>query len=899
MVFESITDGLVIIDSQGYFSQCNSAALSILSLTKEQLFERTPTDLKWKSFRKDGTDYPFEDQPAIVALKTDKKAEDIVVLELPSGERRWIDVKATPFTVQSKSTTTDAPERNVLVVFSNITKHILNEKKTLQTQQLLRASLESPKGMIIMAIDAQYQYLFFNSVHKNAMQFAYDKDVEIGMNILDCITSEEDRKKSKINYDQALAGESHSTIEVYGDDNKAYYESFYNPIRDENQKIIGVSVFARDITDRTKAEAEQKQAEDSSRISEQKYRSLFNSMLEGFALHEIICDSAGKPIDYRFVDMNPAFEKLTGLKKNDVIGKTVKEIMPQIEPSWIEKYGNVALTGAPISFDNLSASLNRHYLVEAFSPKIGQFATIFNDITQLKRSEESLRKSESQLTSALIMGRMGHWELDVEKGIFTFSDSFYAIFHTTAKEVGGYTMSIGDYATRFVHPEDSYQVGEEIRKAIETNDPNFSQYIVHRIFYADGGSGYVAVRFFIIKNKEGKTIRTYGVNQDITDRIKMEEQLQKSQKLESLGLLAGGIAHDFNNLLGGIYGYMDLASDIATDRILHQYISKAMNTIDRGRHLTQQLLTFAKGGVPIKSVSNLFPHLCEITQFSLSGSNISSTFNIASNLHACSFDKNQIAQVIDNIIINAKQAMPDGGKIEISAQNVTFQQGQHASLGQGDYVQVSIRDHGIGMPKEILHRIFDPFYTTKATGHGLGLATSYSIINRHGGHIDVESVPGKGSTFYIYLPASVATPEASEEKSKCQHSGTGTFIVMDDEEVMRETIATMLKSFGYTVFVAKDGQEAIDILESEIIGKRKVTAMILDLTIPGALGGKETIIKIRGISVEIPVFVVSGYAEDPVIANPKEYGFIASLCKPFRKVELAELLNKHLVSPYQ
>jgi signal transduction histidine kinase/ActR/RegA family two-component response regulator len=375
---------------------------------------------------------------------------------------------------------------------------------------------------------------------------------------------------------------------------------------------------------------------------------------------------------------------------------------------------------------------------------------------------------------------------------------------------------------------------------------------------------------------------------------KYEQQLQQTQKLESLGLLAGGIAHDFNNLMGGIFGYIDMAREESKDEKVRLYLSKTMNTIDRARGLTAQLLTFAKGGAPVQKVTSLFPFIQGAAQFALSGSNVSCLFDVAEHLWLCNIDKNQIGQAIENIIINAKQAMPAGGTIEVTARNISQGEQEQSTLAPGNYVKISIKDSGIGIAKELLPLIFDPFYTTKTKGHGLGLATCYSIIKRHGGAIAVESQPCKGSTFHIYLPASAEPVLETTASPVVKHKGSGTIIVMDDEEVMRDTIKHTLKTLGYSVICKNDGRETLESFIQETKAKRAITGLILDLTIPGGMGGKATVEEIRKLNTEIPVFVASGYADDPVMINPADYGFTASLGKPFIKNELEEMLERHL-----
>jgi CheY-like chemotaxis protein len=308
------------------------------------------------------------------------------------------------------------------------------------------------------------------------------------------------------------------------------------------------------------------------------------------------------------------------------------------------------------------------------------------------------------------------------------------------------------------------------------------------------------------------------------------------------------------------------------------------------------LLTFAKGGAPFQKITFLVPFIQEAAQFALSGSNVSCKFFLAKNLWPCNIDKDQIGQVIDNIVINAQQAMPNGGGIEITAINISLGDKEHPPLTDGNYVKVSIRDSGIGIPKDVMPRIFDPFYTTKTKGHGLGLATCYSIISRHGGCIEVESEPGKGSTFHVYLPAS-AEAIVKEEAAIARHKGSGTILVMDDEEIITDTVRQMLESMGYTVVCKNDGKEALDFYINETRDERQCTAMIFDLTVPGGMGGIEAVKEVRKFDKEIPVFVISGYADDPALKDPANYGFTASISKPFTMEELSEMLEKNMKAP--
>jgi len=422
----------------------------------------------------------------------------------------------------------------------------------------------------------------------------------------------------------------------------------------------------------------------------------------------------------------------------------------------------------------------------------------------------------------------------------------------------------------------------------------------HTVLVArDGTQRIIADSAAPIKSNQDETIGVVLVFRDITEKKRIEEAMQRTAKLDALAVLAGGIAHDFNNLLGAIYGNIDLAFDSIDNSEAKDFLKTSLNTIERARGLTMQLLTFSKGGKPVKEVRSLFPFIKDTTQFALSGSTITCQFVVDDNIWPCSVDKNQIGQVIDNIIINAVQAMPLGGTITLTAENVTIAKGSRTALQPGDYVRLSIEDEGVGIPPTLLERIFDPFFTTKSKGHGLGLATCYSIISQHEGHIEVQSEQSKGSTFTIYLPATPKQTEIKAERPMVTHQGNGIVIVMDDEEMIRKTILRMLKPLGYTILSCADGKEALSLFREKTLRGENIAALIFDLTIPGGMGGIDTIQEVRKTDTDIPVIVMSGYSDNPVMANPGPYGFTASLHKPFRKFELIELLQKHLPSSSQ
>jgi len=399
----------------------------------------------------------------------------------------------------------------------------------------------------------------------------------------------------------------------------------------------------------------------------------------------------------------------------------------------------------------------------------------------------------------------------------------------------------------------------------------------------------------ILKNSEGESDSVIAIGLDITERRKIEELIHNKQKLESLGLIAGSIAHNFNNLMGGIFGYIDMSIDASKDVTVTRYLSKAVSSLDRVKVLTAQLLTFSKGGGPKQKNTPLIPFVRETVQITLCRLNLPCKFEIANDLLPCSIDKVQMAQVFDNIIINAQEAMPTGGSIDLTVKNVILKNNDHPTLVEGNYAKISIRDYGIGIQKENLSKIFNPFYTTKIMGHGLGLATCNSIVTRHGGAIEVESEPGNGSTFHIYLPSISNTVMSHTIKSEIKNLETsGRFLIMDDEEAIRETTSEMLESLGYSAVCKENGRDTIDFYVAETKENHGFAGIIMDLTIPYGMGGKATVSEIRKLNTEIPIFVASGYSDDPVMTNPAAYGFTTSICKPFRKKELAKMLEKYI-----
>ena len=384
---------------------------------------------------------------------------------------------------------------------------------------------------------------------------------------------------------------------------------------------------------------------------------------------------------------------------------------------------------------------------------------------------------------------------------------------------------------------------------------------------------------------------------DITESRRLAEEILLRQKLESVGRLAGGIAHDFNNILTGIMGNvapLEVADTSDHPEAPSRLIRELKNACGRARDLNNQLLTFSAGGAPVKEAASLELLVRETADFSLRGSNVKAQYRLPSGLWDVDIDRPQISQVVQNLVMNADQAMPEGGAVEISAENVRIEHESHPALDDGRYVRLCIRDHGIGIPQEHLDKIFDPYFTTKPRGHGLGLATSYSIVDRHGGHITAAS--GDGATFVILLPASIAPAKAPAAATAAPTRGTGRVLVMDDEEIIRFVARGSLEILEYTFAGAADGDEAIRLYSEALAAGDPFRAVIMDLTVPGGMGGLQALERIRELDPGVRAIASSGYSFDQVMGDYERAGFRGVLQKPYDVNDLSRALQQALTA---
>jgi PAS domain S-box-containing protein len=382
---------------------------------------------------------------------------------------------------------------------------------------------------------------------------------------------------------------------------------------------------------------------------------------------------------------------------------------------------------------------------------------------------------------------------------------------------------------------------------------------------------------------------------DVTERKRIEDELLKAQKMEAVGVLAGGIAHDFNNLLTAILGNISLAKLYAQspDKVSTR-LAEAEKACLRARELTQQLLTFAKGGVPVRQTAAIAEVLAESATFALHGSRVRCACAIPDDLWPVDIDRGQMHQVFLNVILNAAQAMPDGGMVQVHGENITLGTDYALPLRPGRYVKITICDTGCGIPAEHLPKIFDPYFTTKERSSGLGLPTAYTIVAKHDGHITVESAAGIGTTVAIYLPASQHPLLPEQSEAHRPGAGGGRILVMDDEAAICDVACAMLTSLGYDVTCAQDGAEALMLYYNAKAAAQPFTAVLLDLTVPGGMGGRETMAQLRAIDPQVKAIVSSGYSDAPVMGDFRQYGFSAVIVKPYTLAELGEVLRRVL-----
>ncbi len=629
--------------------------------------------------------------------------------------------------------------------------------------------------------------------------------------------------------------------------------------------------------------------------SKNEHESLIASMNEG-----LFVQSAEEYIQY----VNDKFAQMLKYDKTEILGYPLSRFIdPSQRLSFFADMERRILVDKDIKAEVNFVKSDGSKLTAIVSPKpmfekSGKFKGSFcvvTDITQLKNTEKQLMDEKERLLVTLNSIVDGVIATDLNGNIIFANKVAVDMTEWTYDEMMEHNIS--EIYVRFDKRNNTLINSLDVSERNKENN--------HDYFLRTKSGKLIDIQETVAAIADSENDNTNGylvVFRDVRNEIILQEEIIKNQKIESIGLLAGGLAHDFNNILSGIMGNLYLAKtylscdDFNTDE-MWEIISDMETASERAKHLTTQMLTFSKGGTPVRKNINLKNLLYKSVNFSLVGKNVRCEFDIDEQLWSADADEGQIDQVINNLVINASQAMPDGGTIRVSAHNEIIDDNSELPLNAGNYIKVAVADNGSGISAENLKKIFDPYFTTKTKGYGLGLASTYSIIKKHYGYITVNSEEGKGTTFTFYL---MASKELSSEKDgkdmlsrseNIEQNKNITILIMDDNEAICQTDTKLLNHFGFNVECAADGDEAIALYTNHLQNGKPFDICILDLVIPGKKNGDKVLADLLAIDPNVKAILSSGYSVDPVVADFHDYGFLAALPKPYRIEELIDTIH--------
>jgi len=610
-------------------------------------------------------------------------------------------------------------------------------------------------------------------------------------------------------------------------------------------------------------------------LSEKRFQTIFEHAPEAI----VICESSSGLV----ISANPLAVKLLD------IGIEPVSILQKITPS-DQKKSKIELPLCASTLKGLFYS-NRgeEKLFFSVSSETMQFrgknclVAFLKDISDLIKTQNAYQESERRYREFADFLPEAVFETDLN-GFFTYCNK-------KAFDLFGYTpddMSKKYTPLDMVIPEQRERVKENLARLFNSSVKFHYEYTaLHK-----SGKTFPILIHSTPVIRQNKITGMCGICIDLTDRVRFEQEIIEKDKLEALGILAGGIAHDFNNLLTAVWtGVSILKIRNLHNSEFNNIFSDLENALQRGKDLTGQLLTYSKGGAPIKEPTSLESLVKDTAAFTISGTQVKCDISSDENLYSAEIDSAQISQVIQNLLINAIEAMPQGGVIKISMSNADNPSVENVQLPPGKYIKLTVSDCGKGIPPSIRQRIFDPFFTTKPKGSGLGLATSYSIIKKHNGHIYLESILNEGTSFHILLPASTKVAVKNKKVDSILAIKTGKILIMDDEPVILTVTKSLLSHLGYTVETANNGETAIETYRIALKNNQRFDAIILDLTVPAGMGGKETMSKLLEIDSQVNALVSSGYSNDPIMADYKSYGFKGIITKPYNVEELNKSLQ--------
>ena len=620
--------------------------------------------------------------------------------------------------------------------------------------------------------------------------------------------------------------------------------------------------------------------------SEKRYRMLFTNLNSAFALHEIILDTTGQPIDYRFLEVNPAFEKLTGLKAEEIIGQCVLDVLPSTDLKWLETYGNVAKSGIPINFEKFNRELGKYFSITAYAPDKNLFATIFQDITDRIQNEEELRK----LVEAVSQASEGIVVTDNEGKIIFANPAFENITGYLFDEIAGQTP-------RFLK---SGQQDLLFYAKLWDTILSGSRWKGNIINKRKDGSLYTAeCSISPVKNNDGDIVNFVWMTRDITQILELEKRLVASQKIEAIGSLAGGIAHDFNNLLFPILGMAEmLMEDLPPSSPEHQSAEEIFIAARRASELVKQILAFSRQSehkiMPIK-IQSVLKEVLKLSRSTIP-TNINLIQNIQKDCGLVMADPTQVHQIAINLITNAYHAVEAvGGDIIIRLKETSIGREipPNTTLKSGPYAMLTVTDTGCGIDPNVIDRIFEPYYTTKEQGKGtgLGLAVVYGLVKDHRGDITVISEVDKGTTFTVYLPLTEKKKNiASVNMLETLDGGHERILLVDDEASVLRLEKQMLERLGYQVTVRNCSKEALEVFKSD---PNAYDLVVSDMTMPN-ITGDQLAKEIMSIKPNIPIIICTGYSEKLNQETAHAQGISGFLKKPVEKTVLAKMVRKVL-----
>jgi PAS domain S-box-containing protein len=677
-------------------------------------------------------------------------------------------------------------------------------------------------------------------------------------------------------------------------------------------------------------------AEAALRKSEERFGTILESIDAAFAIVQVKFDANDRPVDYRFVEANPAFELQAGV---DLRGKWVTEFAPNLERFWFETYGHVARTGEPANFENYAEAFKRWFDVRALrvgDPADCQIAILFSDVTARREAEERLRDSEAlarenieRVQLALAAGAIiGTWHWNLPSDQFTVDEAFANAFGLDPA-LGRSGIPLAQIVAT-VHPDDQEGLTAAIDEAIARGGAYAHQYRVRR---PDGRYYWIEANGRVDHGPDGTPLNFPGVLIDVEERraveaerdrailalraltetleqrvsertaelMQAEEKLRQSQKMEAVGQLTGGLAHDFNNLLAGISGALELmALRITQGRLtdIDRYMVAAQGAAKRAAALTHRLLAFSRRQTLDPRPTNvdvLVTGITDLIQRTV-GPAIDLNTATAPDLWSALVDASQLENALLNLCINARDAMPDGGRITIETGNqwLDAEAARAYDMPEGEYLSLSVSDTGTGMPPEVVARVFEPFYTTKPIGQGTGLGLSmiYGFTQQSGGQVRIHSHPGQGTTVRLYLPRYHGEMSGEDEVGKASiATGAGeTVLVVDDEATVRMLVSDVLGDLGYVVIEAADGVSGLKVLRSDA----KIDLLVTDVGLPGGMNGRQMADAARQVRPELKALFITGYAENAVIGNGLLEPWMQVLTKPFAIDALAARIQELL-----